>query len=430
MNYKKPLILNYKTFIESTGLDYAKGTYVSHPSPDAVKAKLAKIVENPILLDRTPVLKTAFPMAWRILFTFVIQVLGGYYSSTEQGLEASGSLPQKRKKPKSKKTPTKTQVTPPTGPTKGSEQSHSVSSGNVHDPQDPKRNKQLAGTTTDPKDSKGNVQTADKGLSSTVSDEGTVKTTPLLEGTHGDKYLEGFKPPADMEPLTTHVVDPSGTDAKYQADQTQSARLRYRSLTKNEGKTSSEVEPDSETLQLKTFVDVQALLLSDDEMVQESDEDDTLYDDLRASIEEVVVSYADLRASIKGYYDENVDHRDQTDKLVKETIKIIDSISKAGIDERSKPLKALNRVFETLEADSVLKEEMKKMVESYNTTSGNLSRLTELINNAKLPELLTKLEGFQSTLNTLSIQCASISESLKEDPEFNQRLLKAAEGYI
>ncbi|GKA45645.1 hypothetical protein Tco_0738441, partial [Tanacetum coccineum] len=476
MSGKKPLILNYKTFVESTRLDYAKGTYVSHPSLDAVKAKLAKIVENPILLDRTPVLKTTFPMAWRILFTFVIQVLCGYYSSTEQvksiqqliayclfigikvdigdiiysdlitrlinksrqkyvsyprfvscalkvllgyyytqdesfrssptilsnsnfskdpskvtpieltafiGPEASGSLPQKRKKPKSKKIPTKTQVTPPTGPTEGYEKSHSVSSGNVHDPQDPKRNKQLTGTklpstqldegtrksqllpegtTTDPKDSKGNVQPADKGLSSMVSDEGTVKTMPLLEGPHGDKDLEGFKPPADMEPLTTPV-------------------------------TSSEVEPDSKTLQLKTFVDVQALLLSDDEMVQESDEDDALYDDPRASIEEDVVSYADLRASIEGYYDENVDHRDQTDKLVKETMKIIDNIIKAGIDEKSKPLKALNIVFETLEADSVLKEEMKKMVESYNTTSGNLSRLTELINNAKLPELLTKLEG-------------------------------------
>ncbi|GJZ42340.1 hypothetical protein Tco_0589226 [Tanacetum coccineum] len=84
MNGKKPLILNYKTFVESIRLDYAKGTYVSHPSPDVVKAKLAKIVENPILLDRTPVLKTTFPIAWRILFTFVIQVLGGYYSSTKQ----------------------------------------------------------------------------------------------------------------------------------------------------------------------------------------------------------------------------------------------------------------------------------------------------------------------------------------------------------
>ncbi|GKC97167.1 hypothetical protein Tco_1167442, partial [Tanacetum coccineum] len=37
MNGKKPLILNYKIFVESIGLDYAKGTYVSHPSPKAMK---------------------------------------------------------------------------------------------------------------------------------------------------------------------------------------------------------------------------------------------------------------------------------------------------------------------------------------------------------------------------------------------------------
>ncbi|GJU69655.1 hypothetical protein Tco_1255914, partial [Tanacetum coccineum] len=123
----------------------------------------------------------------------------------------------------------------------------------------------------DPKDSRGNVQPADKGLPSTVSDEGTVKTTSCPKGLQGDKDSEGFKPPTDMELLTTPVPDPSGIDAKYQADQTQSARLRYRSLTENEGKTSFEVELDSKTLQLKTFADVQALLLSDDETVQESD---------------------------------------------------------------------------------------------------------------------------------------------------------------
>ncbi|GJV86887.1 hypothetical protein Tco_1530825 [Tanacetum coccineum] len=83
-------------------------------------------------------------------------------------------------------------------------------------------------------------------------------------------------------------------------------------------------------------------------------------------------------------------------------MKTIDNINKAGIDKRAKLLKAINRVFKTLEANTVLKEEMKKMAESYTTTFGNLSGLTELINNAKLPELLTKLEGFQSTLNTLS----------------------------
>nr|GEW93677.1 copia protein [Tanacetum cinerariifolium] len=42
-----------------------------------------------------------------------------------RGPEASGSLPQKRKNPKSKKPPIKTKVTPPPKPTKDSEQSHS-----------------------------------------------------------------------------------------------------------------------------------------------------------------------------------------------------------------------------------------------------------------------------------------------------------------
>ncbi|GJY43265.1 hypothetical protein Tco_0431478 [Tanacetum coccineum] len=466
MNGKKPLTLDFRTFTTSTGLKYNNGEYVAHPSPEAVKAELAKIVTNPSYLDKIPDLKNSFPVVWRILFTFMIQVLGKNYLSTEQinsiqqmiayclitGTKVDNgeiiysdlvtkltrSLSKKRQKPKSKKTLTETQVTPPTGPTEGSKQSYSVSSGNVPDPQDPKRNIQLAGTglpstsldegirksqpfpestTTDPKDSRGNFQPANKGLPSTASDEGTVKTTSFPKGPRGDKDSEGLKPPT--EPLTNLVVDLSGTGAKYQVDKTQSTRLRYRSLAKNKDKTSSEVEPGTEILQLTTFADVQALLLSDDEMVQESDEDDVLEareemdEDIPPIDEEaqsppqtknilnhlmhknkVVASYADLRASVEDYYDENVDHKDQTNKLVKETMKILDNISKVGMDERAKLLKALNRVSETLEADSALKEEMKKMAKSYNTTFGNLLGLTKLINNAKLPELLTKLEGF------------------------------------
>ncbi|GJZ40452.1 hypothetical protein Tco_0587015 [Tanacetum coccineum] len=49
-----------------------------------------------------------------------------------------------------------------------------------------------------------------------------------------------------------------------------------RSLTKNKGKTSSEVEPDTEPLQLQTFADVQAFLLSKDELDKESDEEEVL----------------------------------------------------------------------------------------------------------------------------------------------------------
>ncbi|GJY80092.1 hypothetical protein Tco_0492843 [Tanacetum coccineum] len=278
LNGQRPLTFDLNTFCSST-----------------VKKELGKIAINQGYLDKTPVLKNSFPLAWRILFTFLIQVLGGNYSSIEQvnsiqqllayclitrtevdigeiiysdlvtkllnksrlkyvsyprfiscalqvllgsdytqdekfrflpdiltnsnftknpskvtdieltahiiavnnrrdsvsplplsakpkkgksqivtptlpnsqGPEASGALSKKSKKPKSKKPPTKTKVTPPK-PTEGSEQSHSVSSDNVSDSQDPKRNIQLAG---------GNIQPADKGLPSMASDEGTVKTT-------------------------------------------------------------------------------------------------------------------------------------------------------------------------------------------------------------------------------------------------------------
>ncbi|GKF71185.1 hypothetical protein Tco_0207299, partial [Tanacetum coccineum] len=61
-----------------------------------------------------------------------------------QGPKASGSLPQKRKKPRSKKTPTKTKVTSPPKPMKDSKQSHSVFSTTVPNPQDLARNIQLA----------------------------------------------------------------------------------------------------------------------------------------------------------------------------------------------------------------------------------------------------------------------------------------------
>nr|GEX21766.1 uncharacterized mitochondrial protein AtMg00810-like [Tanacetum cinerariifolium] len=75
MNGKKPLTVDYKTFVEFTGLDYNKGTYVSHPSLEAVQAELAKIATDEVLVNWTPMLKMAFPMARRILFTLVIQEL-------------------------------------------------------------------------------------------------------------------------------------------------------------------------------------------------------------------------------------------------------------------------------------------------------------------------------------------------------------------
>ncbi|GJW11673.1 retrovirus-related pol polyprotein from transposon TNT 1-94 [Tanacetum coccineum] len=444
MNGKKPLTLDYKTFVESTRLDYAKGTYVSHPSPETVKAELAKIVENPIQLDKTPVLKTTFPVAWRILFTFVVQVLGGTtpqlskltnksrkryvsyprfilcalgvllgpdYTQDESfgssptilsnsnfskdpskvtpieltdfmvavnkrehsGPEAPGSLPQKRKKPKSKKTPSET--------------------------------------------------------------KGSIKS-------YLDPDLEEKKPPDDMEPINPTVVDPSGAGAEYQVDETQSTRLRYQTLTENKGKAFSKVELDLETLPLTTHIDIQAYLLSKDELAEESDEEevfaagDDMEEDTQADEEEHqspspnkdklepshfletqvsdsdssslnlkrfdntlplterqlvkylrkvfrvlfhrinkeqlthheddAVSYADLKASIEGYYEENIDHKEHSDKR------------------------------DAVKDDLALNKKVIEATEAYTKNSSTLTELLSLVKNFDFQGLNFSVESLQT----------------------------------
>ncbi|GJR93287.1 hypothetical protein Tco_0265461 [Tanacetum coccineum] len=222
-----------------------------------------------------------------------------------------------------------------------------------------------------------------------------------------------------MEPLTNPVANPSRTDAKYQADQTQSARLRYQSLTENEGKTSFEVKPYSKTLQLKTFVDVQSLLLSDDEMVQKSDNEEVfaaredmdknipptneeayrITEDQWSKHEEAVVSYVDLRSSIKGYYKENVDHKDQTDKLVQETMDYLDKNSTERVDL----LKVLNGVTETLKViqeavkdDPALNRKVIEAIKAYTKNSTTLHELLTLINNFDFHGLNSSVESLQA----------------------------------
>ncbi|GJU33669.1 hypothetical protein Tco_1182023 [Tanacetum coccineum] len=466
MNGKKPLILDYKTFVESTGLDYAKGKYVSHPSTEEVKAELAKIVDNPILLDRTLVLKTAFPVAWRILFTSAVQVdigeiiysdlvtrltnksrlkyvsyprfvscalevlLGSEYTQDEsfgssptilsnlnfskdlskvtlieltdfmvavnnneksvnplpftikkkkgksqtvtstlpqsQGPEASGSLPQKRKKPKSKKPPTETKGT---------------------------RKSQLfpEGTKSNPKDSVGNKQSIDMGLPSTVSDEGAAKTMPLPEGPLGDKDSEGNKPPADMEPINPTVVDLSGTGAKYRVDETQSTRLSADDVLEAGEDMDEDTHADEEEHQSPPNTNK-----PEPSPAQETQESES---DSSKKHEEAAVSYANLGASIEGYYEENVDHKEHTDKLVQETM---DSLDKTATD-RTNLLKDLNEVTETLKViqdavkdDPTLNKKVTEATKAYTKNSTALTELLTLVKNFDFQVLKSLVESFQA----------------------------------
>lgn len=91
-NGTKFLTLNYKTFVKATGLDFAE-TFAKPPTEEEVRELLLTLgpydknhpdVSPGALLSRAPIIKMWFPAPWRILMTFVIQVLGGNKSSTEQ----------------------------------------------------------------------------------------------------------------------------------------------------------------------------------------------------------------------------------------------------------------------------------------------------------------------------------------------------------
>nr|GEZ64468.1 hypothetical protein [Tanacetum cinerariifolium] len=184
------------------------------------------------------------------------------------------------------------------------------------------------------------------------------------------------------------------TGAKYQVDQTQSTRLRYQSLPKNKGKPLHERELDTQPIVLSTYADVRAFLLSDNES-----KEDILGDGRQASViscsteasytnsssdnilkrydntfpltkrqlvkylrkvsnvlftriaknnwekhEEDAVNYANLKASIDDYYDENITHRDQTNKLVEAFMSSLDK----SINTISDLYKGLNIITELL----------------------------------------------------------------------------------
>nr|GEX16725.1 hypothetical protein [Tanacetum cinerariifolium] len=115
-----------------------------------------------------------------------------------------------------------------------------------------------------------------------------------------------------MKPENPTDADLLGTGAKYQEDQTQSSRLRYQSLTGNEGKPSYEGEPDTQPM-LLTYVDVRAILLSEDGLRKVRK---TFWELVKKWMSIINLLKPNIKASIDDYYYENIAHRDQTDKLV------------------------------------------------------------------------------------------------------------------
>ncbi|GKD42881.1 hypothetical protein Tco_1267526 [Tanacetum coccineum] len=179
-----------------------------------------------------------------------------------------------------------------------------------------------------------------------TSDEGTAKTTPRPDGSLGDKELGGNIPPADMEPIHPTVANLSRTGAKYHVDQTQSTRLRKM----------------SNVLFAK------------------------IIEDTREKHKEAAINYVDLKASNDDYYNENIAHRDQTDKLVEASMSSLDKSSNT-INDLYKGLNIITELLQEInnavkdDSDYALKqdEELAAWAKSSTNMAWNIgSRLSGL----------------------------------------------------
>ncbi|GKC52888.1 hypothetical protein Tco_1075633 [Tanacetum coccineum] len=135
----------------------------------------------------------------------------------------------------------------------------------------------------------------------------------------------------------------------------------------------------------------------------ENDEDEVfaVVDDMEEDTQaEASVSYVDLKASIKGYYEENVYHRDQTNKVINAAMNSFDKNNIA----RGDLLNALNGVTETLKAiqdavkeDLVLNKKVLEATEAYTKSSTNLTKLLTLIKKFDFQRLKSSVESLQAT---------------------------------
>nr|GFB08344.1 hypothetical protein [Tanacetum cinerariifolium] len=118
---------------------------------------------------------------------------------------------------------------------------------------------------------------------------------------------------------------------------------------------------------------------------------------------EADVSHADLKAAIKGYYEENINHREQTDKVIEAAMNSHDKNSIA----RGDLLNALNGVTKELMAfqdfvkeNLVLNKKVHKATWAYTKISTHLTELLTLIKNFDFQGLKSLVECLQSTALT------------------------------
>ncbi|GJT82955.1 hypothetical protein Tco_1057297 [Tanacetum coccineum] len=252
---------------------------------------------------------------------------------------------EKKKKRKSqtyKKRPKETKATPPTEPTEESEQSHSVSSGIVPDPQDLERNKQLAstglpfthpnegnrksqllpeGTHSDPKDSGGNRSGAEYQVdvkTFLLSDDELVQESDDDEMLGAREDIDAYPQESlnkSTPPQSTDEIHHSLPQDKPGSSKVDDAESGFDSSSADILKKYDDKSPLTERQLVKYLMKVSSAMFN------------RITEVYWEKHEEAAVHYDNLKASIDDYYDENIAHRDQTDKLVEAFMSSLDRSS-------------------------------------------------------------------------------------------------------
>ncbi|GKD04725.1 hypothetical protein Tco_1179699 [Tanacetum coccineum] len=300
----------------------------------------------------------------------------------------------------------------------GSEQSHSVSSGTVPDPQDLERDIQLAstrlpstldegtrksqplpeGTKTNPKDSVGNKQPIDKGLPSMDSDEGTTKTTSHLEGPLGDKDSGGHIPPANMEPIHHTVTNLLGTD------------VRAFLLSDDEAQESEEeiLGADKPTSSTALYTEASDSDSSSDDLLKK-------YDNTLPLTERQLIKYLRKVSTVlfNRITEESIKRQqDQIDKLVKASLSSLVKSHTATIDlykGLNVITKLLKEINNAVKDDPAMNKKISEATESFPKISTNIIEVLSLVKGFNFSNL-------QSSMNALQAHALKQDEDLLLGP--------------
>ncbi|GKC98370.1 hypothetical protein Tco_1168645, partial [Tanacetum coccineum] len=209
-------------------------------------------------------------------------------------------------------------------------------------------------------------------------------------------------------------------------------------MIENKGKNYFEVEPDNEHLKLQTYADIQAFLLSDDELDKDSDEEEVLaaeddphddkevrtpspkqdhpepshvqesasdssspdlkkFDNIIPLTERQLIKYLRKmsRASVDQYYDENIAHRDQTGKLVEASMSSLDR-SNTTISDLYTGLNVITQLLKDIsnavKDDPAINQKINEATETFTRISSNVIGVLSLVKGFNFSTLLSAVK--------------------------------------